>query len=173
MRNGLTSCMTVMLIAVVALPAAPRLARADLDEHRGASTVTSSAAPITVTINPESRVSVIRTDIALPQGACGVAIQLVIRIFNEAYVTAPLQVLLIDPIDKDIKVEFPSEPLKGAMEESRTLRLTLRDPGLTDITISFREKNETPDLGGRDRVHLLAQCNHDMAWSSPTRSHRL
>ena len=49
-------------------------------------------------------------------------------------------------------------PLSGAAEELRTLRVTLTSRGPTDLTIGFRTRNNTPDLGGRDRVHFLLDC---------------
>jgi hypothetical protein len=127
-------------------------------EDGGAAAAATARATIMITINPEARVSVTRIGSQSALGSCGVAMKLTVEVLNQAYLTAPLQAFLVGSVAEGVKVEFLSEPLKGLAKEERTLFLTLRDPGPTDLTISFRAKNEAPDLGGRDRIHLLAQC---------------
>ena len=123
-----------------------------LDSHA------QDSAPITITINPEARVSVVRGDTALTAARCGTTMNVPVVIVNKGYVTAKLVATLVEPIPPGVTAEFSPEPLSGAGKETRTLQLTLRRPGLLDVTISFRPVNDIPDLGGRDRVHLLLHC---------------
>jgi hypothetical protein len=126
--------------------------------HDDVVDVVVSAAPITVTINPEARVSVARGEIAPSPAICGQAMDWVVRIVNDGFVTAPLLATLVGSVPAGVTLDFSEEPLKGVPEERRVLRMTLTRPGLLDITISFRAKNGNPDLGGRDRVHFLVSC---------------
>lgn len=116
-------------------------------------------APIELTINPEARVSVVRGGAVPPAKACGQAIDLPVKITNQGFVTAPLEARLVDSIPAGVGLEFSAEPLKGVREEHRVLRVTLKNPGTVDITIAFRAKNDIPDLGGRNSVHLLVRCS--------------
>ena len=113
---------------------------------------------ITITVNPEARVSVVRRDTAPTAARCGTAMNVPVVIVNQGFVTARLVATLVEPIPPGVTAEFSPEPLSGAAKETRTLQLILRRPGLLDVTISFRPVNDIPDLGGRDRVHLLLHC---------------
>jgi len=82
-----------------------------------------------------------------------------VKIVNQGFVTAPLEVSLVDALARSgVSVEFSREPLKGIPEERRVLRVSLLKGGPVDITVAFRAKNEIPDLGGRDRIHFLLRC---------------
>jgi hypothetical protein len=120
-----------------------------------------SDAPIKITINPEARVSVSRSGELPPPPACGTAVELPVTIINQAFVTAPLEATPVGNSPPNIRLEFPSDPLKGIPEETRILRVTIPGPEPTDVTISFRARNDIPDLGGRDRIHLLLRCHWD------------
>ena len=118
----------------------------------------AEAAPITLTINPEARVSVAMTGPIPPAVPCGSALELPVRVVNQGFVTAPLEATLVGNVPADVAVNLDAEPLKGVAEEVRVLRVTSRKPGQTDLTVAFRARNEIPDIGGRDRVHFLVEC---------------
>jgi hypothetical protein len=118
----------------------------------------STDAPIKITINPEARVSVSRSGELPPPAACGSAIELPVAIVNQAFLTAPLEATLLGNSPPGVRLQFPPDPLKGIREEIRILRVTISGPEATDLTISFRARNDIPDLGGRDRIHLLLRC---------------
>lgn len=117
----------------------------------------SSPSFITITINPEGRISVILTRNQETAPRCGSSLLFPVRILNQAFLTAPLEASLIDA-PTDTRVDFSSERLTGAVEEDRQLRLTLERPGLTDITISFHLHNDIQASASRDRIHFLAHC---------------
>ena len=111
-----------------------------------------------MTINPEARVSVAMVGAVPPAVTCGSALELPVEVVNQGFVTAPLEVALVGNVPAGVTAYLDSEPLKGVPTESRVLRVTLMQPGQTDITVAFRARNEIPDLGGRDRVHFLVEC---------------
>jgi len=116
------------------------------------------AAPITLTINPEARVSVVMSGAVPAAVSCGSVLELPVRVVNQGFVTAPLEATLVGNVPAGATVDLDAEPLKGVAEEVRVLRVTLRKPGQTDLTVAFRARNEIPDIGGRDRVHFLVEC---------------
>jgi len=118
----------------------------------------ADAPPITLTINPEARVSVVMTGAIPPAVPCGSPLDLPVRVVNQGFVTAPLEVALVGNVPAGVTLHLDAEPLKGVTEEMRVLRVTLKKPGQTDLTVAFRARNELPDIGGRDRVHFLAEC---------------
>lgn len=132
------------------------------DDHPGHEHHTSRTngpkAPIEITINPEVRVSVSRGAELPPPVFCGESLEIPVRIVNRGFLTAPLEATLVDSVPEGASVLFSPEPLMGIGEERRTLRITLTEPGLVDITVAFRAKRDISDLGGRDRVHLLVEC---------------
>jgi hypothetical protein len=134
----------------------------DHDDHQHHEHVTEERvaedAPIKITINPEVRVSVSRGGDLPPRGACGRPIELPVQIFNHGFLTASLEARLVDSIPEDVSIFFDPEPLKGIPKERRALRIMLKAPGLVDITVAFKAKGDVSDLGGRDRVHLLVEC---------------
>jgi hypothetical protein len=119
----------------------------------------SSDAPIKITINPEARVSVSLGGELPPPPTCGTATELPVSIVNQGFVTAPLEATLVGNAPPDVRLEFSPDPLKGIPHELRILRVTLSKSVPTDLTISFRARNDVPDLGGRDRIHFLLSCH--------------
>lgn len=115
-------------------------------------------APITVTINPEARVSATITGSLPRPAACGAAANFRIRIVNQGFVTARLEAELLGQVPPGASLTFHPAPLKGLPEETRNLQILLTHPGPTDLTIAFRAHNALPDLGDRDRVHFLVHC---------------
>jgi hypothetical protein len=126
-------------------------------EHHHDSTPTPNDPPIRITINPEARVSVKLGGDLPPPTACGKAADLTVKILNQGFVTARLEAQLVEA-SAGVTLDLDSEPLTGVSEELRTLRITLTRPGPIDITVSFKARNHTPDLGGRDRIHFIMRC---------------
>jgi len=151
-------CNVLAAVAVFLLPA---LVCAEGEEHmhdhHKMETVAPNDPPIKITINPEARVSVVLGGALPPPVPCGTAADLSVKIVNQGFVTARLEAELVDA-PAGVALEFHPEPLRGVPEELRKLRITLAQPGATDLTIAFKAHNEIPDLGGRDRVHFLLRC---------------
>ena len=119
-------------------------------------------APLQITINPEARVSVALTGTLPRPVPCGSAADFSVKILNQGFITSPLEAEFVGDTPAGVKLDFHPAPLKGVREEFRHLRITLRRPGPTDLTITFKAHNGVPDLGGRDRVHFVMHCvqNH-------------
>src|SRR5579859_7507625 len=127
---------------------------------RGGEAVTSEVPEkpsIRLVVNPEARVSVTEVG-AVPDLHCGLAAGIPVRIVNQGFVTGILEAELVGNAPSWVSMEFPPERLKGLPSEVRTLRLTVSRPGTADLTIAFRIRTEAPDLGGRDRIHVLVRC---------------
>lgn len=118
----------------------------------------SADTPITVTINPEARVSATFGGAIPSPVICGSPTVLRVRIVNQGSVTSRLEAEFVGSVPVGTALAFHPEPLTGAPEEFRDLRITLIAPGLSDLTVAFRSHNEAPDIGGRDRVHFLMHC---------------
>ena len=125
-------------------------------DHAMPSTAAVDAAFV-ITINPEARVSVVMGASTRKPVRCGSVADFAVKVVNQGFVTSRLEAQLVDP-PKGVSVDFRPEPLRGIPEEIRHLFITLTRPGETDLTIEFKAHNETPDLGGRDRVHFLVGC---------------
>jgi len=136
-----------------------------------AQAAASRSATIEVAINPEARVAVTLTGILPPSARCGVASAVGVRIVNQGFVTAPLESKLVGTPRAGVSLAWDSEPLRGTPEEFRILYLTLARAGMTDVTIAFRALGQTPDLGGRERVHFLARCFAGGSASKPGTLH--
>src|SRR5579862_7843783 len=123
------------------------------DHHEpSGDTVRPDQAPITVTINPEARVSVAWLGNLLPPFPCGRAATLRVKILNRGFVTSRLEVEPVGEVRDNVNLDFEPSPLKGVPQEIRNLRITLKKSDPTDVTLAFKLLNETPDLGGRDRI---------------------
>jgi hypothetical protein len=113
--------------------------------------------PIKVTVNPEGRVSVTLLGALPPPAAYGTPVEFGVRIVNQGFLTGVLEARLAGDPPAAAVLEFDPSALRGVPVERRILRITLTGRALTDLTIAFRLRHEAPDLGGRDRVHLLMQ----------------
>jgi hypothetical protein len=115
-------------------------------------------APLIIRVNPEARVSVALAG-AFPQPvSCGAATDLAVRILNQSFATFRLEAQFVGEVPAGVSLDFRPTPLKGVREEFRNLRITLTNPGPTDLTVAFKAHNTPPDLGGRDRVHFVMRC---------------
>jgi hypothetical protein len=141
------------LVATAALLVAGHAARAS-DRVAGAGALPGDAA-IKITINPEGRVSVTFEGPLPPPAPQGTPIAFDIKIVNQGFSTARLEARLVGAPAPGAILDFRPEPLRGIPEETRTMRITLTGRAQTDLTIAFRLQHEEPDLGGRDRIHLL------------------
>jgi hypothetical protein len=156
MRRRLTTCKVIgFTLAITALPSA----YGDNHEQMQMPASPKALPPITITINPEARLSVALTG-RLPRPApCGAAVDFRVKIINQGFITSRLEATVVNAPREGVALDFHPEPLKGIPNEFRHLRIILTKPGPTDLTISFRSHNNAPDLGGRDRVHFLMQCS--------------
>jgi hypothetical protein len=126
--------------------------------HHDAGMVMPGDPPITITINPEARVSVALAGALPPPARCGTPAELAIRIVNQGFVTSRLEAAFVGDPPAGATLDFRPAPLTGVPQELRVIHITLSKPVLTDLTIAFKARNEAPDLGGRDRVHFLIRC---------------
>lgn len=149
-------------ISVFSLVWAPPLAAqsADMghDHHRAMANMSMHRAPIEISINPEARVSVALGAPMPARNTCGKPIILAVRIMNDSFITASLEAHLVGNVPSGLTIDFHPEPLTGQSEDERQITILLTEPGMKDLTISFKARNDIPDLGGRDRVHFLMKC---------------
>lgn len=158
MHKQVGSLIALGAISMFALAAEDDRSAHQHDHGHHESAPAANDAPIQIAINPETRVSVTRGGNVPPPAACGRPIELPVKITNRGFLTAPLEATLVDNVPAGVSIEFAPKPLSGAVDEMRSLRVTLRKAELVDVTVSFRAKNDIPDLGGRDRIHLLLRC---------------
>ena len=93
---------------------------------KGVDHIVAQKALIEVTINPEARVSVRRTEAPLPLFACGTAEPLLVRILNQGRVTSNFNICLLQETDASIVVLQPiTQHLAGATVEYRLLTMTV------------------------------------------------
>jgi hypothetical protein len=154
MRRTIGRRVAVLLLPLFSWAAAEQHAH----EHATTATPLSDGPPITITINPEARVSAALGGALPAPTQCGSANTLSLKIVNQGFVTAKLEAQFAGDAPAGATLTFQPEPLKGVPEELRSLRITLTQPGPTDVTIAFRAHNALPDIGGRDRVHFLLHC---------------
>lgn len=148
------ACATTLVASVLATPAVVRT-QTRAHAHESASPTNP---PITITINPEARVSVALAGALPPPVACGTAAALRVRIINQGFVTSRLEAQFIGNTPAGAKLAFHPQSLKGVPEELRELRITLTKRGPSDLTLSFQIHNNVPGLDDRNRVHLLMSC---------------
>jgi hypothetical protein len=146
------------LCVVAAMLASSSSALAEEQHHHGGAMVMLGDPPITITINPEARVSVALAGALPPPARCGTPAELAIKIVNQGFVTSRLEAAFVGDPPEGATLDFHPAPLTGVPQELRVIHITLSKPVLTDLTIAFKARNEAPDLGGRDRVHFLMRC---------------
>ena len=156
--RSLTRVAIVVAAAAVGLGLVYAGQRLHLDSHRVENRLSRGQSPIEIRINPEARVSASVTGAWPTAVSCGAPVEIPVEITNQGYVTARLEARLMNDPVTDATLDFHPEPLTGAPQETRMLRITLTKPGPTDLTIAFRSHNEVPDLGARDRIHILMHC---------------
>ena len=119
----------------------------------------ASRALIQISINPETRVKAHRTKVLLPETHCDMPSPWLVRIVNEGYVTASVNINLQGvPTGNPIVASLLGPKLTGAMVEYRIMQLAMQKPGLTDITLVFDVGPGTEDLGVRAELPILLRC---------------
>ncbi len=119
----------------------------------------TNTVPITITINPESRVSAKLSGPLPAPMQCGSLTTIPIEVINQSFSTLRLEASLVgDSPSSGVAIDFDPEPLKGIPEESLGLGIMLSHSGPVDITISFGARRVAHDLGGRDRIHFMMRC---------------
>lgn len=126
-----------------------------------------------VTINPESRVKVAvgPAKPILPSGSWTVFL---VRVHNEAGVTAPLRCLSPNAIEGErsnnfqrwARLDMVGEPqllegLSGRPLEYRIIKIKTLDEGKREARLTFDVGQGTQDLGFRSNVDILFQCARD------------
>jgi hypothetical protein len=139
------------LSAVVALLAL------NFSAHASAAVAPSTDAAIVVTINPEGRISVTLGPFTPSPARRGTPVDWPVKVINQGFSTGRLIAQLVGDPPPGAVLDFHPERLKGLPLEMRMMRITLTNSAPTDITIAFLLANETPDFGGRDRIHLLVR----------------
>src|SRR5690349_300558 len=109
--------LVVLMTALLAI-AAPEPSSTD---HRDARIDRA----VTLTINPEARISVTRDDRMAFPSTCKREVSFRVHVVNQGYVTERIVASLIDPAPKSVSVKFSAEPLKGIRNEYRILGVTL------------------------------------------------
>ena len=143
---------------VAMMLAASAAAFAQEHHHHDMGAMAPGEPPITITLNPEARVSVARAGALPPPVKCGTPAELAIKIVNQGNFTLRLEARLVADPPPGATLHFEPEPLTGVPQELRKLHITLSTPGTHDLTVAFKARHEAPDLGGRDRVHFLMRC---------------
>ena len=119
------------------------------------SPAAAQGCPVVVTINPEGRVSAMIMGALPPPAAYGAPVDLAVAVVNQGFSTGRLEARLVGSPAAAATLDFRPEPLKGVPLERRYMRITLTGGAPTDLTIAFSLRNESPDIGGRDRIHML------------------
>jgi hypothetical protein len=142
------------LVALFALPVAAVAGDGPPPSER-CSPAQAEGCPIVVTINPEGRVSAMIMGALPPPAAYGVPVDLTVAVVNQGFSTGRLEARLVGSPAPAATLDFRPQPLKGVPFEKRLMRITLTGGAPADLTIAFSLRNESPDLGGRDRIHIL------------------
>jgi hypothetical protein len=126
---------------------------------KGVDHIVAQKALIEVTINPEARVSVRRTEAPLPLFACGTAEPLLVRIVNQGRVTSNFNIRLLQETDASLVVLQPiTQHLAGATVEYRLLTMTVGTVRPYDLTLIADAGPGTNDLGLRSQLSLIVKC---------------
>ena len=129
------------------------------------------ATTLQITINPESRVSVARIGELPVPTRCGTPLAILVSIVNRGFFTESLDATWAGSPVEGGTISWAPLPMSGAPRETRVLRVSWSQPGPVDVTIAFKARGDRPDLGGRDRVHLLLSCRDTSSANLWRRSH--
>lgn len=122
--------------------------------------VVARKALIEVTINPEARVSVLRTGASLPSFACGAAEPVLVRVINQGHITSNLEMRPLAESETSMVTLGQLTPhLSGAAVEYRLLTLTVDAVHPIDFTLTVNAGPGTDDLGLRSRLSLMVKCS--------------
>lgn len=115
-----------------------------------------SDAPIAVTINPEARVSVVRTKAPIGDPQPGEWHTIPITVINQGFVTGALYIEA-DPV-RGIKLDLPVHDLTGELHQDAALRVRL-DTSAVDVTLTFRAKSSLGGLANHSTIHFLVRSD--------------
>jgi hypothetical protein len=116
-------------------------------------------AVIEVTINPEARVSIGRTQVPLTMPQCEKSAVWLIRIVNQGFVSARLNFRILAAPPANLVILEPVTPrLTGAAVEYRALHFRVNETRQMDITLGVDAGPATSDIGERARLPVLLQC---------------
>ena len=163
MSRGLTFSQITLFLSILALMiscAAAGVSASDdvsdaLHGDHAIAHLSANEAVIEVTINPEARVSIKRTDAPLPTPQCGQSGAWIIRIVNQGFVTAGLT---FHASTDSIKLEPVTPRLTGNEVEYRWLHFVMMEERLVDMTLTVDAGRATSDIGGRAQLPLLLLC---------------
>lgn len=115
-----------------------------------------SDAPIAVTINPEARVSVVRTAARLGNPKPGEWHTIPIAVINQGYVTGSLSIEA-DPV-RGIELDLPTNDLTGEHHQYGALRVRLHTSAV-DLTLTFRAATALGGLANHSTIHFLLRSS--------------
>lgn len=113
-------------------------------------------APIAVTINPEARVSVLRTSAPLEDVAPGDWHTIDVTIVNEGFVTGPLSIEA-GPV-RGIDLDLPVHELTGERRQDAAFRIRFSAAAVVDVTLTFRALTALGGLAKHSTIHLLLRA---------------
>ncbi|HVX45382.1 MAG TPA: hypothetical protein VHC49_15935 [Mycobacteriales bacterium] len=113
-------------------------------------------AAFAVTINPEGRVEVARTDVPVEVLQPGVWASIPVAVINQGYVTGALQVRW-SPLP-GVEVEAPDTPLSGESLQETEFRVRLAEPGGADLTVRFWALGALGGLANKNTSYLYLRC---------------
>lgn len=115
-----------------------------------------SDAPLAVTINPEARVSVVRTRSPIGDPKPGEWHTIPVAVINEGFVTGPLAIEA-DPVS-GIQLDLPAHELTGENHQRTAFRVLL-DTSAVDVTLTFRAVAALGGLANHSTVHFLVRSD--------------
>ena len=108
-------------------------------------------------VNPEARVYASVERHTVYSAEVGKPLCIPVDVVNTGFVTAPVRVTRLAPLDGSVTHDWDETALSGAEHQTRVLELTSWVTGFVDVTLGFCLPGEPIDLGGRDRVNVLVR----------------
>lgn len=127
-------------------------------EPAGCCGPVDTAAPISVTINPEARVNVARTGTRVAPLHTGHWHPIDITIVNTGYVTGQL-VIESSPVPSGVELDLPVHALSGEPRQEGGLRVRFDVPSIVDLTLTFRALGALGGLAIHSSLHLLLRSD--------------
>ena len=127
-------------------------------EPAGCCGPVDTAAPISVTINPEARVNVARTATRVASLPTGHWHAIDVTIVNDGYVTGLLEIDS-DPVP-GIELDLPAHELTGEPRQEGGIRVRFDTPTIVDVTLTFRALGALGGLSNHSSLHLLLRADH-------------
>lgn len=125
------------------------------DRTGGCCGPVTSVAPLAVTINPEARVSAVRTSTLIAAPTANEWFTLPIEVRNEGYVTGLLS--LSTAPSPDLEVLTPPCLLTGEQSQFAALQLRMREQ-VVDVTLTFRAESALGGLANHSTVDFLLRA---------------